>query len=211
VLNIQRQSVYARRRALLTGDNADIEAELETLIAADESLKQTIEKKKAEFGEHFYPAVRRFFLQTVDYLWVDHLEAMEYLRSSVNLRAYGQRDPLVEYKKESLQLFQTMEETYIQRASDMIRQMNVSPAPAQESGAMTQGSAVQKAAMSITASSQGNAGKREYGRNDHVTITNGKETRQMKYKKAETLLESGEWNIIEGSEGSSSHLETRMG
>ena len=41
--------------------------------------------------------------------WVEHLELMDYTRSSVNLRAYGQRDPLVEYKKEGLRLFKEME------------------------------------------------------------------------------------------------------
>ena len=42
--------------------------------------------------------------------WVDHLELMDYARSSVNLRAYGQRDPLVEYKREGLRLYKEMEE-----------------------------------------------------------------------------------------------------
>jgi preprotein translocase subunit SecA len=41
--------------------------------------------------------------------WIDHLEMMDYLRGSVHLRAYGQRDPLVEYKKEGLKLFKELE------------------------------------------------------------------------------------------------------
>jgi preprotein translocase subunit SecA len=48
-------------------------------------------------------------LQTIDMFWVEHLEIMDYMRSSVNLRAYGQRDPLVEYKKEGLRLFKEMQ------------------------------------------------------------------------------------------------------
>jgi preprotein translocase subunit SecA len=44
-------------------------------------------------------------------LWVEHLEAMDHMRSSVNLRAYGQRDPLQEYKKEGLHLFRALEGT----------------------------------------------------------------------------------------------------
>ena len=47
-------------------------------------------------------------LQTIDLFWIDHLEIMDHLRSSVNLRAYGQRDPLVEYKNEGLILFKNM-------------------------------------------------------------------------------------------------------
>jgi preprotein translocase subunit SecA len=42
-------------------------------------------------------------------LWVEHLESMEYLRGSVNLRAYGQRDPLVEYRKEGTRIYKDME------------------------------------------------------------------------------------------------------
>jgi preprotein translocase subunit SecA len=42
-------------------------------------------------------------------LWVEHLESMEYLRGSVNLRAYGQRDPLVEYRKEGTRIYKEME------------------------------------------------------------------------------------------------------
>ena len=49
-------------------------------------------------------------LQSIDMFWVDHLEMMDYLRGSVNLRSYGQRDPLVEYKREGLRLFKDMQE-----------------------------------------------------------------------------------------------------
>ncbi|MBU1167793.1 SEC-C domain-containing protein [Patescibacteria group bacterium] len=47
-------------------------------------------------------------LQTYDKLWVEHLEDMKALRESVGLRGYGQRDPLVEYKKEGFKLFQSL-------------------------------------------------------------------------------------------------------
>jgi preprotein translocase subunit SecA len=59
----------------------------------------------------FYGAAREVILQVTDMLWVEHLEAMDYLRGSVNLRAYGQRDPLVEYKREGLRMFKEMEQT----------------------------------------------------------------------------------------------------
>ena len=56
--------------------------------------------------------MRRVLLQTTDLLWVEHLEQMDYLRSSVALRAYGQRDPLIEYKKEGLRLYKDLELSY---------------------------------------------------------------------------------------------------
>ncbi|OGG53681.1 preprotein translocase subunit SecA [Candidatus Kaiserbacteria bacterium RIFCSPHIGHO2_01_FULL_53_29] len=190
VLNIQRQSIYGRRRALLTGDMVAVDEELSRISLGQEELAAVIEKKKTELGDSFSPTVRRFLLQTVDYLWVEHLEQMEYLRNSVNLRAYGQRDPLVEYKKEGLRLFQTMETSYIAHVRQILPNLG---APAQ--GSREQGS-VEKAARAIT--TQGAQGaKRTYGRNDKVTITNGSETQQMKYKKAEPLLANGTWRIVQ--------------
>ena len=49
-------------------------------------------------------------LQTVDTLWKDHLLGLDHLKEGIGLRGYGQRDPLVEYKKESFQLFEAMKE-----------------------------------------------------------------------------------------------------
>ena len=49
-------------------------------------------------------------LQTVDTFWKDHLLALDHLKEGIGLRGYGQRDPLIEYKKESFQLFEAMKE-----------------------------------------------------------------------------------------------------
>ena len=54
---------------------------------------------------------RGVFLQVIDREWQDYLRAMDDLRTGVNLRAYGQRDPLVEYKKEAFQMFETLMST----------------------------------------------------------------------------------------------------
>lgn len=110
VLNHQRKIVYDRRRKILLGDKTAIEERLNELFADDE-IRKILDEKKAILGENeFYQALRRLLLQTIDIFWVEHLEIMDYTRSSVNLRAYGQRDPLVEYKKEGLRLFREMEE-----------------------------------------------------------------------------------------------------
>ena len=66
---------------------------------------------------------KQIILQTMDRLWVDHLEAMEYLKQSVRLRAYGQRDPFVEYKREGLQLFKLMEATMNDDVAAALKQM----------------------------------------------------------------------------------------
>ncbi len=119
IINHQRTSIYNRRRALLLGSVDDVETELNHIIDSANSiggeqdmsaLKEVITKKIAEYNrEAFFSAVRIILLQTIDMYWVEHLEVMDYTRSSVNLRAYGQRDPLVEYKKEGQRLFKEMQ------------------------------------------------------------------------------------------------------
>jgi preprotein translocase subunit SecA len=112
IINTQRKSIYSRRRKLLLGSIDDVESELSTMIGTDSGSdsKIILDKKIAEFGrEAFLSAARIVLLQTMDMYWVEHLEVMDYTRSSVNLRAFGQRDPLIEYKKEGLRLFKEMQ------------------------------------------------------------------------------------------------------
>ena len=54
------------------------------------------------------PISRSIMLQIVDQQWKDHLYSLDHLKEGIGLRGYGQRDPLVEYKKESFTLFQAM-------------------------------------------------------------------------------------------------------
>ncbi|MBM3272653.1 preprotein translocase subunit SecA [Candidatus Kaiserbacteria bacterium] len=192
VLNIQRQSIYARRYTLLTGGDDALENELSRIMEeATEEQRAALAAQHAALGDSaFKPLSRRFLLQTVDYLWVEHLEAMEYLRSGVNLRAYGQRDPLVEYKKEGLRLFQDMEAQYLDRARVVLPQVLAGTMAAQR-----EGEAVQRAAQVITAQKDDADLQKGHGRNDVVTVSNGTQTRQIKYKKAEQLLQEG-WKIV---------------
>ncbi|MFA6270163.1 MAG: preprotein translocase subunit SecA [Candidatus Paceibacterota bacterium] len=113
VLNFQRKTFYERRRNILVDDKEKVLDYLEKiLVNALPEIKEAVTKKRLDLGEeNFIKAFRELSLQTFDMFWVDHLEMMDYLRGSVNLRAYGQRDPLVEYKKEGLKLFKEMEES----------------------------------------------------------------------------------------------------
>ncbi|MCR4280892.1 MAG: preprotein translocase subunit SecA, partial [Candidatus Kaiserbacteria bacterium] len=198
VLNIQRQTIYSRRRGLLIGNSSAVEAELLRIGETNEELAKFANEKKKELGESFLEQARRVLLQTVDFLWVEHLEQMEYLRSSVNLRAYGQRDPLIEYKKEGLKLFRTMESSYEAQVANALPKVTASTgAPTQGRGPEAVASGlIHRAIRSITAGGEAPIQKK-FSRNDKVTISNGVETREMKYKKAEQLLASGEWRIKE--------------
>jgi preprotein translocase subunit SecA len=110
VMNYQRKIIYEKRRKILLGDATQVISVLDEMLLGDEEAIKAAEEKKAELGlEQFANGARSLMLQTIDTYWMDHLEMMDYLRGSVNLRAYGQRDPLVEYKKDGLRLFKEME------------------------------------------------------------------------------------------------------
>jgi len=71
-----------------------------------ESVKQAYEKKEQEVGaETFRYLEKMMLLQVLDTQWKDHLLSMDHLKEGVGLRGYGQRDPLVEYKKEAFEIF----------------------------------------------------------------------------------------------------------
>lgn len=122
VLNHQRQIIYGRRNAVLFADPAQAENNGldEFLIRAIESaglapeeqekVQLAVESRRRALGpEQFRRLTKQLILQVIDLFWVEHLEVMEYMRGSVRLRAYGQRDPLVEYKREGLAMFKEME------------------------------------------------------------------------------------------------------
>ncbi|MEK7460344.1 MAG: SEC-C metal-binding domain-containing protein, partial [Patescibacteria group bacterium] len=112
VMTQQRAFVYGKRREVLMEGTLGARTYLTEMIAGNEALVKLVDEKISQVGEEeFYKAVKRLILQVVDMMWMEHLEAMDYLKSSVNLRAYGQRDPLIEYKKEGLSMFREMKES----------------------------------------------------------------------------------------------------
>ena len=80
-----------------------------------ESLLNAITNKYEEKEKRFSPEIMRLherfiILQIIDSQWKDHLYAMDHLKEGIGLRGYGQRDPLIEYKRESFEIFQAMME-----------------------------------------------------------------------------------------------------
>src|SRR5213076_260374 len=73
------------------------------------AIKANYESKETLVGPDLLRRVERdIMLQIVDQQWKDHLYSLDHLKEGIGLRGYGQRDPLVEYKKESFALFQAM-------------------------------------------------------------------------------------------------------
>lgn len=68
-----------------------------------------MQEKEQEFGADLMRvAEKRLLLQTLDELWKDHLLSLDLLRHGIHLRAFGQRDPLNEYKQEAFNMFEAM-------------------------------------------------------------------------------------------------------
>ncbi len=129
VLSHQRNIVYARRRTMLLAERAGVEKYLAEFTGEDAALKDLVaEKQKLAGDEAFLETFRRIVLHVTDLLWTEHLETMEYLRSSVNLRAYGGREPLVEYQREGLMRFRDMEANFRAQVTDLITSINIQAA-----------------------------------------------------------------------------------
>ena len=93
--------------------------ELDDRLAA--MARKRYEEKEAEIG----PEVMRWYermimLQIIDQQWKDHLLALDHLKEGIGLRGYGQRDPLVEYKRESFELF---EDLWNRSTEEMVRML----------------------------------------------------------------------------------------
>jgi preprotein translocase subunit SecA len=74
--------------------------------------KEVYNKKETEFGSDNMRMVEKaLILQTIDTMWMNHLDEIDYLRDSVGIRGYGQRDPLTEYKREAFGMFSYMMES----------------------------------------------------------------------------------------------------
>ena len=116
-LSNPKSNEFSNRLKQIVGKSFD-ESELKGLISGkDSELKEQITQKFSESREerikilgedHAKEIEKRIFLQSIDLNWKSHIQYLEQLRQVVGLRSYGQRDPLVEYKKEAFDLFSNL-------------------------------------------------------------------------------------------------------
>ena len=152
-------------------------------------------------------------LQVLDVHWKEHLAEIDHLRNSIGLRAYAQKNPKNEFKREAYSMFESMlneidsgtvrilfslqiaKEENInnveqnQSNQEMVYHKDEAPNLNEDQSSL-KSSPPQEATETI---------KRELpkiGRNDFVKITNGEETKEIKFKKAQPLIESGDWKIV---------------
>jgi preprotein translocase subunit SecA len=164
VLNKQRETIYSKRDDLL--QRKDLKEMFLPLLEKYGHSVEEYEKKEQEVGSDNMRQIERVAaLRVIDNLWIEHLENMDSLKDSVRLRAYGQRDPLVEYKKEALIMFKELLENYEKMVVESILHASINQRPATQIQAVSE--------------NRNTAGaKDEIGRNDLCPCGSGK-----KYKK----------------------------
>ena len=139
VLNKQRTAIYGRRKKILeAGENNEIlpilketlehfvveyKTGLESEIETNPEKREELEKQVSHLDEHLAKIptaleperaviIGRHLTRIMDTLWIDHLENLEALRESVNIRAYGQHEPLVEYRREAHMLYKQFQNAF---------------------------------------------------------------------------------------------------
>ena len=158
-------------------------------------IRQSFEAKKLELADTFIAHLRRLLLQVIDTFWFEHLETMDYLRRSVSLRAYGQRDPLIEYRREGLMRVRELEESILATVVEALPRLDST----EDARIRAEEERVRAAALAA-GKEEGSAPmpiKKEFQhtRNEFVTIKKGDTTQTLKFKKAEPLLAEG-WEIV---------------
>jgi preprotein translocase subunit SecA len=103
-----REEMLLKALEEIRDDRSKDELEKRTLIReklTEEAKKYFFERETA-FGTEMWGQVQKALLmRSIDTLWMNHLDEIDYLRQGIGLRGYGQRDPLVEYKREAFDLF----------------------------------------------------------------------------------------------------------
>ncbi|MBI2123902.1 MAG: preprotein translocase subunit SecA [Candidatus Wildermuthbacteria bacterium] len=164
VLNKHREVMYKKRKEILEkAQNISLKTQIVELVEKAGHSKEEYEKKEQELGpENMRQAEKYVCLRVIDSLWIEHLENMEQLRDSVRLRAYGQQDPLVEYKNEGHKMFKGLLDNIDAAIAQSIFGVHIAPQ--------------QKVGLPAVAPSDSRGAK--VGRNDPCPCGSGK-----KYKK----------------------------
>jgi preprotein translocase subunit SecA len=155
IKNLKAQ-VFTRFGVELDAEGVDAEKlnRQELGDAIFEKLKQRYDAKEELIGAAAMRHHERILMLSVlDQQWKDHLLSMDHLREGIGLRGYGQHDPLVEYKRESFDMFEAMMERFEEETVRYLYLMQVieapsrpAPQPALESGGNGDGSAALQAA-----------------------------------------------------------------
>jgi preprotein translocase subunit SecA len=145
------------------------------------AVEQSYNEKETEIGPELMRRLEKIFmLQAVDHQWKDHLLAMDHLKEGVGLRGYGQKDPLIEYKKEGFEMFEEMKSRIVETTVESLFRVK---AAKQDEQAIERKQRRQLAQLSFVGGGEAAAPRpvhadKKVGRNDPCPCGSG-----LKYKK----------------------------
>jgi len=172
----------------------------ELIAALKNAAHQAYDRKMAEFGEELEKKVeQQVMLRAINDRWMDHLQVLEYIREGIGLRGYGQIDPLVAYKREAFELFETTLRGIRDQSVRMLFRAQVQQQPQPmamrkledgelEAQAQGSGSATAAAPVAVIERDQALAGVdwSRIGRNDPCPCGSGKKFKACHYSELRT-------------------------
>ena len=186
----------------------------ETIVSlVNDMAKNKYAEKYKDIGDRRLMLEKQVMLQVLDVHWKEHLGEIDHLRNSIGLRAYAQKNPKNEFKKEAYSMFESMLDEIDSgtvRILFSLQIANEDDVNSLKQREQKQEITLEKADSNNYKDDELNTQENSYkentetikrdepklGRNDLVKITNGQETQELKYKKAKLMIESGEWRIV---------------
>ncbi len=175
--------------------------------------REKYSQKYNALGENRLQIEKQVMLQVLDVHWKEHLSEVDHLRGSIGLRAYAQKNPKNEFKREAYSMFESMLSEIDSETIRILFSLQISSEEEfQNKTKKTQDNkeiVLQKENYNADELNQpneknleGDSGKTfkretpKFGRNEIVKVTNGQETKEMKFKKAESLIKDEGWRIV---------------
>ena len=169
----------------LTEDRLDkwaLEEIKEMIYAAMQARYQEKIDTAKEAGLDFEEVERVILLKVVDNKWMDHIDAMDALRRGIGLKAYGQQDPVVAYKKEGFEMFDNMVGRIQEETVALMMRVNIEHAPKREEQKVEL-VASSGDSQTRTANVPDRNATRDVGRNDPCPCGSGKKYKNCCYNK----------------------------
>ena len=198
-INTDIENIVEKDKTLLPETIADI---------VKDNANNSFQEKYSNIADTRLLLEKQVMLQVLDVHWKEHLAEIDHLRQSIGLRAYAQKNPKNEYKREAYAMF---EEMLDQINKETIRVLFTLQLTSPDEITNVKDSSQDELELKKDDFNKENINEvneskldnipiiREepkFGRNEVVKITNGIDTKEMKYKKAKLLIETGEWKVI---------------
>ncbi len=140
--------------------------------------------REKQVGDSIMRQIEKFaYLSSIDHLWIDHIDRIEDLRQGIELRAYGQRDPVVEFKNEAYDLFETLIDRIDQELGRRIFRIDVGRMPNEIplAKASTNEDRSDNIGLAIQPGNKIKTTKKTLGRNDPCWCGSGKKWKKCHY------------------------------